>query len=299
MWQVILFSIFLGLMASLKAYFQGRYAKKYVKNNFDTSRLIFLSFLLSTLIILPFVIAKNQWSIDAVKYGLLAGLFSFIYQIFYTLAFKKGPLSLTVLINSLFMLFPILFSVFFYKESFTLLRIIGTCLIVISFILNTKKDPHNKTSLSWLFLATLMMAFHALINIAMKYFSLSTTGGKEIYGFVLFMYISTTILSLIYLLFIKFKNRKDKENKYNIFISPGKPLIFTSLFLAIDMAVYDLVDIYATGNFDGPLYFPLNSGLMLIFSIGIAIFINKEKLSWLQYLAFAMAIAAIIVLSIN
>lgn len=314
-WVVILISVGLGLLGTTKAMVQGKFSKDYARNGLDVGKLIFWSFIIAIVCVLPFVIAFNQWDPRMILWGLLAGLFNGIYQYFYSFSLKKGPMGLSVLINQLAMIFPIIFSVGYYGEAFDVFRIVATVFIIISFFLNAKKDEKTKTSVKWFILAVLTMSFNASICIVYKYFTELKIYSGANYGFVMFMYVGAAFVSVFTLAYWKIKrgtnygrthwtkDPKDLENKpitdYKLIGKPNKHQVFATIFVALNMAIYDTLDVFCIANSPGPFYFPMVHGLTLLLSIIVGIIFYKEKHNKLQYVAILLVFSAIILLSIG
>lgn len=313
-WVVILISAGLGILGTGRALLHSKFSKSYARNEYDIGKLIFWSLVLSALCLLPIVIITRQWDEKTILWGLIAGLFNGIYQYCYSFTLKKGPMGLSILMNQLAMIFPVIFSVLRYGEAFTAFRIIATVLIIVSFFLNVRKDNKTKTSMKWFILAVLTMSFNASICIVYKFFTEFKLYEGANYGFVMFTYIGAIAVSIILFIYwrtrasIKYKHAlknkapneevKNPLNGYKMFEKPNKHQVIFTIFLALNMAIYDTLDVLCVAYFDGPIYFPMVQGITLILSIFAGMIFYKEKHNILQYISIGFVIVAIVLLAI-
>ena len=105
-----------GFLSCAKVTIQGRMARKSIINTNDSIMANCLVFALTSLL---FSVSLGK-GIDKniIFYAILFGIFSASFQIFYALALKSGPFSITCLLVNLSMILPAIFSICFLKKQY-------------------------------------------------------------------------------------------------------------------------------------------------------------------------------------
>ncbi len=275
------------LLAASKVTVQSHFAKANIKNQTDALLFNGFIFIFSALI---FIKSAFSASYVTMLYAAISGILSVTFQFTYIQALAQGPVSITVLINNLSMMIPIIVSAIVFKEPITITRSIGIILTFATFFLNTKLEKGSKLSAKWLILTFLTFASNGAINVVQKFFTKSDFGA-ETQAYVSFLYIVAAIVSLILYLIFKAKGEK-KTFRYS-------PNVFVHAALTgIILGVFQFVNTYAVKVIDGTLYFPAFGGGSTLAMTIIGIILFKDKLTKKQMLGTVMGIVAIIFMSI-
>ena len=242
---------------------------------------------------MPFLIIKGVDSPTVIS-GIIMGVLSTVFQIFYVCAFSTGKMALTVIICDFSMIVPMAFSYFTYNEDFSIINLCGALLALLAFVLCTvsgkkKAEKENKYA-KWLIFISFVFLSNSFISINQKIYSMKNAETNP-FGFVAVAYITAFVLSALLMAFFKAKEK-------NTVLSVPKGVIASAVLAGICLGVFQCINTYANGIIDGTLlYSTYNCGCsVLSIIVGRALF--KEKLSRRQYIGAAVGIMAILLLCI-
>lgn len=282
------------ILATSKIMLQSKFSKT---NNVCITDNIFYNGIMFATVALLFApsILINGVTYSTCIYGIIMGVLSVAFQIFYICAFSKGKMTLTVIINNFSMILPMTVSFILFDEKFGIIKVIGTVLALISFILSTAKEKNridfekkNKAGFQWLLFTLLVFLSNGLISINQKIYS-AFTQKLQVFEFVAIAYITAAALSFLILSIIALKNKESICKKQPKVIASG-------CLVGILLGVFQCVSTYAASVIDGTiLYSTYNCGVSLLSAVtGRILF--KESLSKKQYLGVFIGIVAIVFL---
>ncbi len=203
---------------------------------------------------------------------------------------QKAGITLTGISTKMSVVFPILFSVFYYNEPVYLLKITGMVLALFSIILSSikdKKEQNNNTK--YIFPAVLFLAM-GLVDSLVKYNQeefLKNTGIIE----------STTIVFAVaaivsFFVFVLF-------NIKNLFEIKKQSLAFGILLgIANFGSLYFLILALNADFLDSSIIFAVNNSSIILISVLAGYFFFKERLQWINWLGVVISIFAILALSL-
>lgn len=283
----------LCVLATLKITLQSKFSK--TANTGISDNVFFNGIMFSTVALLFCSSIKNGVTYLTCISGIIMGILSVAFQIFYICAFSKGKMTLTVIINNFSMLLPVTVSVILFNEEFGILKITGTILALVSFIFSVEREKNSadyeasvKSDFQWIIFALLVFLSNGLISVNQKVYSMFTQE-LQIFEFVAVAYITAAVLSFFILGFIMVKN---KSVKYS-----GQPgIIVSGCLVGVLLGIFQCLNTYAASVLDGTiLYSTYNCGVSLLSTItGRILF--KEKLSVKQYIGVFVGIIAIVFL---
>ena len=126
--------LFLCILASAKVTVQSVFSKK--ENITPQNNLFFNAIMFSVISIIFFpAIIKNGIITATLIHGIIMGILSVLFQYFYIIAFNRGKMALTVIINNFSMVLPVIVSFFLFNENINTLKTIGLILVLWSVIL--------------------------------------------------------------------------------------------------------------------------------------------------------------------
>lgn len=257
-------------------------------NNANTVLLINGNYLTASVISFLFVMFNNSfdYSLGSVGFGTALGLLFAVTFVLYSEAISIAGTALATVSARLSVLIPVLFSIFLYGETPTLIMIFGFVLALITlylFYLSLKNhSSENSKRGKYIYLFTLLVGI-GLVDFSMKIFE--RTFPVEEKGFFVFsIFFSAFIYTLLYLLIKKIKFDK-KTFKLGLLL--GLPNVLAIHFV-----------LAALGELPAIIVFPIqNIGVIVITAVA-AYLLFKEKINLYGKLAIAIGIAAILFLKL-
>lgn len=285
-------------MAATKVTIQGAFAKKIVHNVHDALLYNGMIFLASAIIFLPGFLGSvpallsgeytGNFGMTAL-FAVMMGVLSVLFQVIYVFALSSGPVSLTVLLNNFSMLIPIILSAVVFSEPFGILRIVATGLVILSFVLNVKKEGDTKVNTRWLLFVLITFLCNAATVVVQKVYT--KTQPVDISSFLFVSYFSATILAGCLLIFFRCRNIKRSFQ-----MTPSIPL--SAGAIGVILGLFQALNTHATATIDGTLLFPVyNGGVTVLLSLaGVLLF--RERLSAVKWIGVGVGILAIVLMSL-
>ena len=198
------------------------------------------------------------------------------------MALSCGPMALTSILASMSLIVPFFWGVTFWKESISLLAILGVFLLLCAIILICFKKE-GKFSIRWLIFSLITMATNGVCSVIQKYHQLSFPGHFQV-DFMLFAMTTVTILLLLALPVQKCK-------------MPKPSLLGIGAGSLNGLANFAVLLLASTGN--ATSLFPMVSvcNVMAAWLTGIVFF--REKTKPIQFIGLAIGIIGIFLLNIT
>lgn len=283
-------------LACAKVTLQGQVSRLYYQNAQDPvlfNGVLFLAIALLLAIFFPLVLPTPALILAALS----VSLFTFSFQVTYSTAMTAGPVSLTVLIVNFSLFIPVVISILFYHEPLYLTQIAGTVFLILSMLLNLKKEPKEGSQFSkkWLLL-TLCAMLATGIAIALQ-----KAYGKS---FVDLPGADTTLLCLIYLFagifafLFYFLRRTVSRDKPRTSMRPDKRLILFILGIAAVLTVYQKCYMYALVTIDSATLLPMQNGLQTVLMALIGACFFRDKLSRRQWLGVLCGVVCVVLMNL-
>ena len=276
-----------GFLSCSKVTIQGRMARKSIINTNDSILANCLTFALTSLLFSVSIgkgIDKN-----IIIYAALFGICSASFQIFYALALKSGPFSITCLLVNLNMILPAIYSIIFFNEKLTVIKCIGMALCIVALVLNTQNDG-KKASLKWFIYVFAAFFSTGSISIVQKTYAKSPYAGN----LMQFLFLGYCIAFLITLVFVVVQ--KVRKQPINFKINLKNILFICGIVLSLGAFQYFFT--MANSFIDAIVLNPSVSGLSTIFLTISGVLIFRERLTKKQILSICMGFAAIILISL-
>lgn len=284
----------LCVLAASKIMVQSKFSKTANDSMEDNVFFNSIAFFVAALLFCPSILNGGVTASTCV-FGIIMGIFSVTFQIFYVCAFSKGKMALTVIINNFSMLLPMAVSFVLFDEELGILKIIGTILALISFVFCVKSkgnaadlETSNKNNVKWLIFTLLAFLSGGLISVDQKIYSMSVQQIQPV-EFVAVAYATAAILSFLILKLAAAKNNNSAAYKKR----RQPKMIASGCLVGILLGIFQCLNTYAASVIDGiTLYSTYNCGVSLL-SCAAGRIIFKEKLSAKQYAGVFVGIAAI------
>lgn len=229
-------------------------------------------------------IIKAEWFQTSLLIGVL--FITMFYLI--GLSTQKAGLTLTSISTKMSVIFPMLFSIWYYSEDIYSIKIAGIAMALVSIYLSTLNGKTNKNPKNILFPLILFMGM-GIVDSIVKFNQeeyLKNTG--EIESTTVIFSVSAIIGLLIQ---FSFNIRQVKEIKGNTFI------FGTALGLANFGSLYFLILALNSKIIDSSAIFAINNTSIILLSALAGKFFFKEKLNKANWYGVGVALIAIAALS--
>ncbi|MCQ2485642.1 MAG: DMT family transporter [Clostridia bacterium] len=238
-----------------------------------------------------FVSDKNglRFSTDMFPYAIAYG---FIYCIAYFLTFVAlscGSFTLSMLIISYSLIFPILFGIIFLHESVSVFTCIGFALLMTSlfFVRGNKDEKENKFSVKWLISIIIVMLGNGLLAIIQKMQQLRFNNECNNEFMIIGLSVSASVLLIGGIL-------KDRKQLKEI-LRYGIPYAGTA---GVANGINNLLAIVVNNLLPLSIVSPVCSGMNIVVSFLSATVLFKEKYMKRQILGVVMGVLALVFLNL-
>ncbi len=283
------------VLAATTSALKGLICKKIGSNNDDSKKIYLLNsgiFLAASVTVLAYtLISGKKLSLSPFSI-VLASIFALVLvftQITETYAMKRGPASLTILIYSLGLVFPILYGKIFLNEKISLIQIFGMALVIFAlfFIINPKKD--KKLSAVWLIFSLLACVGSGTTAVIQKLHQ-SSDVKNELTSFLILAFVFASIFSLLVSFFTN-----SNESKAGLCLKDFKFILFSGLCIG----TLNILNLFLAGKLPAIIQFPIyNIGGMILTGIGGRVFFN-ERMSREKLIGFSVGCIAILMIGLG
>ncbi len=280
-----------------KVTLQGFVSRGYIRSTADS--ILFnaqLFFVIAVVMALLFPMGSLGW--DGVLMAFLTAAGTLIFQTFYALALKTGPVSITVLLCNFSLFFTTSFSIIAYREHMYVTQALGILCLLLSMLLSVKKSTDEKgISGKWILYVVLMVAANSAALIVMKIFSKEMSAAFE--------NSQNTFMSLTYLIasclafvsyFITAHTGRREGNTYGFF---NRRVLLYVLLIGVVLGLYQKLNMIGLEKIDGGFLFPTYSGMQSLGMTVIGILLFKDKLSRRQIVGIAAGILCVVLMNIR
>lgn len=268
-----------------KVLLQGVISRTYLKNTTDSA--LYNLIIFGSMAVLYFIFGGFRLpSLHILPYGVLYGLMMAGFQIFYTLALQRGPVSHTVLIVTFNLAFAISFGVLYCNEEMTILHVIGLVCIFLSLVLaiDFKQAKHHQFDIIWFLFSLAAMTMNGIASIVLKLQKLSYP--DEDMGMLLTAYVSGALA--LYLVFRYFINVRKQPRMMLL----NSTRLFMILSCSLLLGGYLLLYSIGAGVIPSVVFFPVvNIAPSTVISL-FGIFVFKDHLTHQQVFSLVFGIAA-------
>ena len=254
---------------------------------------VYLAFQALFLLFMPPYTAMH-FSWGQVILSALFGVFYVLNLVAMGFAFREGPTSLTLVINSFNTIFPIFFGLIFWDESLAWTQCIGLVLFVAAVLIINKSSysvgsgaAKQKLTAKWFGFSFLSFLFASFAVTCSKQYALWYPDASKEY--LIGYSVITTLLLVPVVLYIFFKHRED--------IIRRKELYIYSSVAAFSVDISNIIFMFYITKISAAFYFPLSSILsVLAVAVGSWI-VLKEKISKNAIIGLAISAVALAILA--
>lgn len=276
-----------AILSCTKVTIQGCLSKGNIKNTTDSVLANCLIFAFT--FILFSVSLRNGINVSVIYYSVLFGIFGASFQVFYALALKSGPFSATCMLINLSMVVPVVFSLIFYNEKATVLKVIGILLCSLALFLNIKSDG-KKINFKWFLYVALAFLSTGGIGIVQKIFAKSEFA-DDLEQFIFFGYLIAFVLSCM-IFFAQRRMKQERNFKVN-----RKNMIMIIL-IAVCLGAFQFFNTFGNSFIDAIILVPSVSGLATVLQMLSGRIIFREKFTARQISSICVGISAILLISL-
>lgn len=231
-------------------------------------------------------VINKDWFYGALFLGFL---FITIFNVMALTAQRNG-LSVASVVSKMSVIIPILFGLYAYNESLSVLKTIGVLLALFAVYLTSVKAKTGKVSLKNLWLPILLFFGSGTIDTSIKY--IETTYVSE-NGIPIF---SATIFAIAGIIGIVIISAEAIKGKLKLDLRS----VFGGVILGIVnyYSIYMLLKALQVDSFESSNIFTINNVAIVMLSTLIGLVFFKEKLSIKNWLGIAIAILSIVLVTL-
>lgn len=279
----------LTILAVGKVLLQRMISHAYLKNTTDSA--LYNLIIFGSMAVLYFVFGGFRLpALHILPYGALYGLMMAGFQIFYTLALQRGPVSHTALIVTFNLAFAISFGILYCGEQMTILHIMGLLCIFLSLVLaiDFKQTKQHKFDIIWFLMSLAAMSMNGIAAIILKLQKLSYP--DEDMGMLLSAYVSGALF--LYLIIRYFTNVRKQPRMMLL----NSTRLFLILSCSLILGAYLLLYSIGAGMISSVVFFPVvNIAPTTVISL-LGIFVFRDNLTRQQLFSLIFGIAATLLL---
>jgi drug/metabolite transporter (DMT)-like permease len=226
----------------------------------------------------------SEW----LPYAVLIG-FSFILMFFLIgYSTRLSGVAVTTIAGKLSMVIPILFSILYFSEKTTVLKISGLIMATIAVLLTSYRPVDKAKNLKLILLPLAIFLGSGITDSIVKYAQSYHVPNSMSLLFPAVVFLTALIIGLIFILI------KPKSISKNISIAE---LIGGSILgIANFGSLYFFILALNNSKLDSSVVFGLNNICIVLFSILIGFVLFKEKFSRVNFAGVLMAVIAILIL---
>jgi len=222
----------------------------------------------------------EPWFFQAIMMGFLfITLFNIIAK-----STQNIGVSVTTVANKMSLIMPVMFSIFVLLDAVNIVKVIGIVLALLAVYLTTKSDNRSAVDKRFIVYPFIVFIGSGIIDTLFKYNDEFTLGENGLEPFVSWIFITSSLLGLIVLIFkyVREKSLPDRNSIIAGFIL-GFPNYFSIYFLLKSLNI----------GMEGSVVIPLNNISIVAVSALSGIFIFREKGTKSNIIGLLMAIIAI------
>lgn len=247
--------------------------KMYAMNFFQT---VWMSMAVLAFLVMELLGDGLTFSPLTMKLAPIAGIFTILGGMCLLYALSKGPLSLTILIFSMYVVVPPILAMPILGESFSICQWLGLVLIIIViFLSNFDRDTLGKKyPRIWWLLCIGSIIFVGLSNFVMKYHQTLIQGREQReYGIV--SYLTGVLLAGCIGLVLKKKILANKNCEPYKYTKEG--FLFPAICVALAQGGANLCNLYNASRLPSIVLYPVSQLSTLMLTVIYGIIVLKEK----------------------
>jgi len=258
----------------------------------DLIKLITVNYLVGTLLGFSFnhhpISISESLASKWIPYALLIGALFILMFFLIGYSIRNSGVAVTTIAGKMSMVIPILFSMYFFSEEKTFLKISGLVLATIAVFMTSYRPVNKAKNLLLLLLPILIFFGSGITDAVIKYAQNNYIPNQMSLLFPSVVFLSSLIFGLLFILV------KPKSLSKSISIS--ELIGGTILGIANFCSLYFFILALNNSQLDSSVVFGMNNICIVLFSILIGLVLFKEKFSRLNFAGVFLAIISILIL---
>lgn len=253
--------------------------------------LITINYLVASILGLTILVKEQQtinfdtnWWVFAVILGIM---FIFMFWLI-GLSSQKSGITITTLASKMSLIFPVLFSIYWFKEEVTIFKSGGILLAIAAVLLSLYKKDIRRFNRFHFYLPLLIFIGGGFNDTLVKFVQTVQISDTNITAFTTFVFFTAFITGLIAVT-IRAGNAKLKLNV---------PTLVCGILLGTANfgSLYFIIQALGKSNLESSLVFTLNHTLIVVLSAVAGTTIFKEQLNRVNFAGFILALLSLAIL---
>lgn len=199
-------------------------------------------------------------------------------------AIRHGSLGVTMLVFSYSLIIPTFYGIIALKEPVTVFTWTGLLLLAVSLFLLNFRNETVKISTKWVVFTLMAFVGNGMCSTVQKIQQSAFDGAYKSEFMIGALFISAVVLILM-----SFTGKQS---------SRSLKMIPFAAYKGIANAVVNLLVMILTGIIPNVILFPVISAGGIVLGFFAAVFVYKEKLSFVQYIGYAIGVASVVILNL-
>ncbi|WP_167607550.1 EamA family transporter [Maribellus sediminis] len=240
--------------------------------------------LLGLLLFQPFRESAIEDTINWMPFGIFLGVLFIAMFFLIGTSSQKAGITITTLANKLSLVFPVLFSLFYYNESITTLKYIGLAGAFVAIALTVYKKDLRKSNLLLIALPLTIFFGSGLVDTLVKFVQAEKITTTEASAYTTLVFFVAFLCGLVIQLI---------SGKNQIRIHPPTLLLGILLGVVNFGSLYFIIMALNHTGLKSSLVFALNNMLVVAFTAVLGTILFKEKLNKINFAGIILAIISL------
>lgn len=227
---------------------------------------------------------NNSW----IPSGIALAVFFILMFFLLGISSQNAGISVTTLANKLSVVFPVMFSLFYFREEILWLKYIGLVLAFAAILLTVYKKDIQKTKVALIVLPLAIFFGSGIIDSLIKYIQATQITAGQVTAFSTFVFFTAFVLGVLVVLF-----KKNRQNKKVLV-----PTLFWGSLLGIANfgSLFFFINALNHSKLESSLVFALNNMSIVALSAILGAFVFHEKLNKFNLTGILLAIISLYIL---
>lgn len=241
--------------------------------------------LLGVILFRPFAGYNNQQALPHwLPFAILLGIL--FIAMFYLIGYssQKAGITVTTLANKLSLVFPVTFSLFYFNEQVSTIKLIGIATALIAIGLTVYKREITKTNLIYIVLPLILFLGSGIIDSLVKYVQAVKISESETSLYTIFVFVVAFLCGIIVSLLTK---------AYRLRLKPATVIFGTLLGFVNFGSLYFIIKALNKSGLDSSLVFALNNMAIVAFTAILGTLLFKERLNKINFAGVILALISL------
>ncbi|MCE4566942.1 hypothetical protein INQ51_21650 [Maribellus sp. CM-23] len=274
-----------SILSSSMIFVVFRVAKNYQSR---LAVLITINYLAATLLgiflLVPHEPVAPERIIRWMPYAVLLGILFIVMFFFIGKSAQKAGITVTTLAAKLSLVFPVVFSLFYFNEKLSVLKILGIISAVVAVALTVYKKDLKRTNLQFVFLPLTIFVGTGLVDSLVKFVQATKIDDNEVSLYTTLVFFASFLCGICFLLVSgQFKTKHHFPTL----------LLGTILGMVNFGSLYFLLQALNKTGMDSSLVFALNNMLIVTLTTVFGTMIFKEQLNKINFAGILLALLSL------